>query len=139
MTLGVAIRHMPALVDTSILIDFIRGRRTEGVIKFERLADTDEVLLGDLVLCEFLRGFGSEREARQVHGTLTAFPAVALCGPVIAVEAARNYRILRGLGVTVRKTIDIIIGTYCIHHGLALLHNDRDFDPMEHHLGLKVL
>ena len=130
---------MPALVDTSVLIDSIRGRRTEQVSKFERLVAADEVMLGDLVLSEFLRGFDNEAESRHVHATLQGFPVVELCGETIAVEAARNFRHLRALGVTVRKTVDLIIGTYCIRNSLPLLHNDRDFDAMERHLGLKVL
>ena len=130
---------MRALVDTSVLIDSIRGKRTDQVVKFERLVDSDSVMLGDLVLCEFLRGFDNEREAKRVYDTMTGFTVVEICGLDIAIEAARNYRRLRALGITVRKTIDIIIGTYCIHHSLPLLHSDRDFDPMEEHLGLKVL
>lgn len=126
-------------MDTSVLIDSIRGRRTEQVSKFERLVAADEVMLGDLVLSEFLRGFDNEAESRHVHATLQGFPVVELCGETIAVEAARNFRHLRALGVTVRKTVDLIIGTYCIRNSLPLLHNDRDFDAMERHLGLKVL
>jgi predicted nucleic acid-binding protein len=128
-----------ALVDTSILIDSIRGKRTDHVVKFERLIDSNGVILGDLVLCEFLRGFDNEREAKRVYDTMTGFDIVNVCGSVVAIEAARNYRVLRALGITVRKTIDLIVGTYCIHHSLPLLHNDRDFDPMEEHLGLRVL
>lgn len=126
-------------MDTSVLIDFIRGRHTGEVEKLRRLVDEDRVLLGDLILCEFLRGFDSESEARRVHQSLGGFPVVQLCGSDIAVDAARNYRHLRALGVTVRKTVDLIVGTYCIRHSLPLLHKDRDYDPMEHHLGLKVL
>jgi predicted nucleic acid-binding protein len=128
-----------ALVDTSVLIDFIRGRRTEEVVKFERLVDSDEVLIGDLILCEFLRGFDNEREAKRIQDSMAGFKIVEVCGPIIAVEAARHYRNLRAIGVTVRKTVDVIVGAYCIHHALPLLHNDKDFNPMEEHLGLKVL
>lgn len=130
---------MTALVDTSVLVDYTRGRRTDQVAKFERLVATRAVLIGDLVLCEFLRGLDTEPEARRVRQAFAPFPVVEVCGTEIAVEAARNYRHLRALGVTVRKTIDLIVGTYCIRHALPLLHSDRDYDPMEHHLGLKVL
>ena len=144
------------LVDTSVLIDYTRGRTTDQIAKFEQLVAQRNVLIGDLILCEFLRGLDTEHEARRVQQAFrrvlfrshearrvqqafAPYPVVQVCGPEIAVEAARNYRHLRALSVTVRKTIDLIVGTYCIHYGFALLHSDRDYDAMEHHLGLKVL
>ncbi len=60
-------------------------------------------------------------------------------GVEIAVAAAENYRILRTKGITVRKTIDCLIATFCIREGHELLHRDRDFDPFEMHLGLQVI
>jgi len=128
-----------ALVDTTVWVDFIRGRRTDEVVKLEELIDSGAVLVGDLVLCEFLRGFGSDAEAQRVEQALNKFPIVPLCDARLAVEAAANYRILRARGITLSKTVDLIIGTYCIHHSLPLLHNDRDFDAMEKYLGLMVL
>jgi hypothetical protein len=62
-----------------------------------------------------------------------------MVGYDIALESATNYRLLRKKGITVRKTIDVIIGTFCIHYQLSLLHNDRDFDPMVKLLGLKII
>lgn len=129
---------MRALVDTTVLVDFVRGHDTDEVRKFRDLIDNGEVVIGDLVLCEFLRGFDTDLDARRVEERLRHFSHVALCGRDVAVEAAAHYRRLRSLGVTVRKTIDLIIGSYCIHHGLPLLHADRDFEPMELHLGLVV-
>lgn len=129
---------MPVLVDTSVLVDYTRGRQADHVAKFGQLVASGEVLVGDLILCEFLMGIDTEQEARRVQHAFARFQTVALCGPDIAIEAARHYRNLRALGITVRKTIDLVIGSYCIRHSLPLLHNDRDFDPMEHHLGLKI-
>ena len=129
---------MPALIDTSVLVDYTRGRRTDQVAKFSHLVASGDVLIGDLVLCEFLRGLDTEQEAWRAQQAFERFPILELCGSGIAIEAARNYRLLRALGITVRKTIDLIVGTYCIRHSIPLLHNDRDYDPMEHHLGLKV-
>lgn len=129
---------MPVLIDTSVLVDYTRGRRTDHVSKFSHLVAAGDVLIGDLVLCEFLRGLDTEQESRRAQQAFERFPIVELCGFGIAIEAARNYRLLRALGITVRKTIDLVVGTYCIHHSLPLLHNDRDYDPMEHHLGLNV-
>jgi len=59
-------------------------------------------------------------------------------GREIAIHAAQNFRKLRKSGITIRKTIDVIIATFCIESGYELIHNDREFDPMEDLLGLKV-
>jgi hypothetical protein len=80
----------------------------------------------------------SDKEARLVEGALRRFEIVSIVTADLAVRAAANYRILRGKGVTVRKTIDVLIGTFCIERGHALLHADRDFDPMQRYLGLQV-
>jgi len=92
--------------------------------------------VGDLMLCEVLQGLANERAARQVEGLLRRFEIVPMAGETIAVAAARNFRSLRKKGVTIRKTIDLLIGTWCIEHGRPLLHNDSDFRPMARHLGL---
>jgi predicted nucleic acid-binding protein len=69
-------------------------------------------------------------------GVLEFSPMV---GRRVALASAENYRALRNRGVTVRKTIDLIIGTFCILNHHRLLHCDRDFDPIEHHLGLRTV
>lgn len=97
------------------------------------------ILVGDLILCEVLQGFRNEREARSVEAGLRDFQIAPMLNPELAVRAAANYRHLRALGVTVRKTIDLIIGTFCIANDHALLHSDRDYEPFEKHLGLRVL
>ena len=88
------------------------------------------------MLCEVLQGLDSERDARDVEALLRGFQIVPMAGDAIAVAAARNYRTLRRLGITIRKTIDLLIGTWCIENRTALLHNDSDFRPMARHLGL---
>lgn len=95
------------------------------------------MLVGDLILCEILQGFRSEAQARLVERALNQYETVTLCSPQLAAQAAANYRFLRARGITIRKTIDIIIGTFCIERGHSLLHSDRDFEPMEQLLGLK--
>lgn len=97
---------------------------------------SNDLLMGDLVIVEVLQGARSEADARLIERALTRYPLASLLDAELAVRAARNYRRLRALGVTVRKTIDIIIGTFCIEHGHRLLHSDRDFEPMRRHLGL---
>jgi predicted nucleic acid-binding protein len=95
--------------------------------------------VGDLIVVEVLQGCDSEREFNQVRKALGALDFIVLGGADVVVEAARNYRKLRSLGVTVRKTIDTIIATRCILSGLELLHNDRDFEPFATHLGLRCV
>ena len=107
-------------------------------MKLEAAAGQGPLLVGDLILLEVLQGARSEAHAAQIERGLRQFDIAPLLDPDLAPIAARNYRKLRDLGVTVRKTADIIIGTFCIEHGHALLHDDRDFAPMEQHLGLKA-
>jgi predicted nucleic acid-binding protein len=95
--------------------------------------------IGDLILTEVLQGLGNERDFNDARKMLTALTVVELGGQEIAIQAAKNFRALRKLGVTVRKTIDTIIATRCIKDGYDLLHNDRDFDPFAKHLGLRVV
>jgi hypothetical protein len=96
------------------------------------------VLVGDVILLELLQGARSPGDAIRIEQTLRGFPIVPMLGVDLAVKAAANYRLLRGLGITIRKVPDLIIGTWCIVHRHALLHDDRDFEPMRVHLGLTV-
>ena len=123
-------------VDTSVWIDFLNGRSTSHVGRLRDVLGTDEIIVGDLMLCEVLQGLDSERAAREVEALLRRFEIVAMAGDAIAVAAAANFRSLRRRGITVRKTIDLLIGTWCIEHRRPLLHNDSDFGPMARHLGL---
>ena len=124
------------VVDSSVWIDFLNGRNVPHVRRLQAILGTDEVILGDLMLCEVLQGLDSERAAREVEVLLRRFDIVAMAGEAIAVAAARNFRSLRKRGVTVRKTIDLLIGTWCIENRRPLLHNDSDFRPMARYLGL---
>ena len=126
------------LVDSSVWIDYFRGTETPQVDVLDGLLGRTRLAIGDLIVAEVLQGVRDEKEFNLVRKTLDAFTQVELVGYDIAVKAARNYRTLRGMGVTVRKTIDSIIATRCIESGLTLLHSDRDFLPFVEHLGLKV-
>ena len=127
------------LVDSSVWIDYFRGIATAQSDRLDSLLGVEPLAIGDLILAEVLQGFASERDFNQVRKSLDAFAHVELGGKDIAIQAARNFRVLRGLGVTVRKTIDTIIATRCIESGYTLLHSDRDFDAFEKHLGLLVV
>jgi predicted nucleic acid-binding protein len=124
------------VVDSSVWIDFLNGRKVPHVERLRAILGNVEIIVGDLMLCEVLLGFDSERAARQVEALLRRFEIVPMAGDVIAVAAARNFRSLRKRGITVRKTIDLLIGTWCIANRRPLLHNDSDFRPMARHLGL---
>jgi predicted nucleic acid-binding protein len=124
------------VVDSSVWIDFLNGRNAPHVKRLRAIIGTDEVIVGDLMLCEVLQGLDDERTAREVEGLMRRFEIVHMAGDAIAVVAARNFRSLRRRGITVRKTIDLLIGTWCIENRRPLLHNDSDFHPMARYLGL---
>ena len=126
------------LVDSSVWIDQINQAATAQVRRLHELLPAVPLLIGDLILCEVLQGFRSEAQARLVQRSLSRFEIVSLCSPDLAVRAADNYRVLRRQGITIRKTIDLIIGTFCIERRHSLLHSDRDFEPMERLLGLQT-
>ena len=125
------------LVDASVWIDYFRGRPSPQTDRLDRLLGTEPLLVGDLILTEVLQGFADEADFKVARRLLGAFELVELGGRARCLEAAQHYRILRAKGVTVRKTIDTLIATYCLHHGHALLHSDRDFDAFTRHLGLR--
>jgi predicted nucleic acid-binding protein len=127
------------LVDSSVWIDLLNNVVTEPVRRLRELIPTTPLLIGDLILCEVLQGFRTEAQARLVERSLRRFEAVSLTDPDLAVQAAANYRLLRRRGVTIRKTIDLVIGTFCIERDHVLLHSDRDFSLMERFLGLQTL
>jgi len=103
------------------------------------MVDSVPLAIGDLVLTEVLQGFDNDRELATARKLLTSLTVVEIGGADVAIAAAENFRALRKLGVTVRKTIDTVIATRCIESGYNLLHSDRDFDPFAKHLGLRVV
>jgi predicted nucleic acid-binding protein len=124
------------VVDSSVWIDFLNGRKALHVERLRAILGNEEIIVGDLMLCEVLQGLDGEREARQVELLLRRFEIVPMAGEAIAVLAARHFRSLRRRGITVRKTIDLLIGAWCIENRRPLLHNDGDFRPMARYLGL---
>jgi len=125
------------LVDSSVWIDYFRGAQTPQTEKLDRFLSSEPIAVGDLILTEVLQGFGSEQDFNEARRLLTSLQVAELGGQNIAIQAARNFRLLRAQGVTIRKTIDTIIATRCIESGFTLLYSDRDFDPFEQHLGLR--
>ena len=125
------------LVDSSVWIDYFRGTITVQTERLDALLGSEPLAVGDLVLTEVLQGFNSERDFNQARRLLTALDVVEIGGREIAIQAARHFRTLRLLGVTVRKTIDTLIATFCIEKDYALLYSDRDFEPFVERLGMR--
>ena len=127
------------LVDSSVWVAYLRGHDTDATAKLETASLRERLLVGDLILLELLKGARDDAHAARLERSLRQFQLVSLLSPDLACRAARNYRELRRRGITIRKTADVIIGTFCIEHRHALLHDNRDFVPMEEHLGLTVV
>ena len=127
------------VVDSSVWIANLRNRDGVAVRKLRAIEAADEILVGDLILLEVLQGARDEGHAGLIEHRMRQFAIVPMLTDHLAVQAARHYRVLRQRGVTVRKTMDLIIGTFCLEHGHVLLHDDRDFVPMSEHLGLRAM
>ena len=125
------------LVDSSVWIDYFRGTATPQTERLDSVLGSEPLAIGDLILTEVLQGFASDRDFNQVKKLLTSLVVIELGGLETAIQAAKNYRKLRDLGITSRKTIDTVIATRCIAGGYTLLHSDRDFEPFVTHLGLR--
>lgn len=126
------------LVDSSVWIDYFNGSSTWQTDLLDNYLSSVPVVIGDLILTEVLQGFGSDRDYETAKTFLSALPFRQMGGDNVAIQSAQNYRTLRKAGVTARKTIDVIIATFCIMEGFTLLHDDRDFDPMASHFSLKT-
>lgn len=124
------------LVDSSVWIDYLNGNDTEQANFLDRAIGRQGIAIGDLIFMEVLQGFKKKKDFKEVKNFLEEFPFFVLVGKEMALQSALNYRTLRTNGFTVRKTIDVLIGTFCIENGVTLLHSDRDFDPMIDFFGL---
>jgi len=126
------------VVDTSVWIDYFNDVPTPQVGLLGELLGERVLAVGDLILAELLQGFATELDAKRALKLLEPFELLEMAGRDVAIQSAANYRRLRRRGVTVRKTMDMLIGTYCLMHDHEILHNDRDFDVLAKHLGLRV-
>jgi predicted nucleic acid-binding protein len=125
------------LVDSSVWISYLNILRTKESEFLDQVLGKISVVVPDLIYCEILQGYRNDRAFKETRGFLDEFPIVILGGKELAIKSAQNYRQLRKKGITVRKTIDCYIATYCIEKDLTLLHSDRDFEPFAVHLGLR--
>jgi predicted nucleic acid-binding protein len=127
------------VVDSSVWIANLRGQQTAQVRLLQRLSEYHLLIVGDLVIAEVLQGARDQEHAARIEWNLRRHVVVPMVNDKLAVSAARNYRVMRAAGITIRKTIDVLIATFCIERGHDLLHNDRDFDGMETLLGLSIV
>jgi len=127
------------VIDSSVWVDYFRGRRTPETAYLDMTLGTEIILIDDLILTEVLQGFREDVQFEKARAALNSLEHIVLLDTGVAAQSAQNFRRLRCLGITVRKTIDCIIATGCIENRLPLLHADRDFDPFEQHLGLIVV
>jgi len=126
------------LVDTSVWIDHLRGSVTKQTNLFDQFIGQGAVLVGDLVMFAVLQGARHDEEARRLERNLRCFRIVTLFEETRAATMAAYVRTLRSKGITIRKTVDILIATWCIEHGVPLLHADADFAHFERHCGLQA-
>ena len=126
------------VVDSSVWINKFRGIQTEAVRTLSQLDDDASILVGDIILLELLQGARTDAQAARIERLMRAFAFERMLDRELSAVAARNFRTLRGLGFTIRTSVDLIIATFCIEHGHALLQDDRDFQPMAKHLGLRL-
>lgn len=127
------------LVDSSVWIDYFNGTETLATKKLDGLLGVQPVCTCDLILAEVLQGFRQDEDYQAAKKLLCALPIHAMLGTAMSLKAADNFRNLRKQGITIRKTIDTMIATYCIENHLALLHSDKDFLPFQQFLGLQLV
>jgi len=125
------------LVDSSVWIDYFNGSITKETDYLDNALGKKPIVVGDLILAEVLQGFRLQRDFDAARIALTRFPVMVMVGQRVAIQSAANYRLLRAKGITIRKTIDSLIATFCIENELTLLHADRDFDHFESTFGLQ--
>lgn len=127
------------LVDSSVWISYLNGKTTKETELLNQVIGVQSILMTDLIYTEILQGYREDYVFNEVKSFLDEFPFAIVGGQELALKSAQNYRFLRKKGITIRKTIDSYIATYCIEKNIALLHSDKDFEPFVEHLGLKSI
>jgi predicted nucleic acid-binding protein len=126
------------LVDSSVWIDYFNGTPTAETDYLDQILGWRDIVVGDLILAEVLQGFRQEKEFYRARNALLKFRVASMVGTEIALQSAMNYRFLRSQGITIRKTMDCLIATFCIENELHLLHSDRDFNQIATILPLAI-
>lgn len=124
------------LVDTSVWIDYFNGKNNPCTDILDTSLIEGMVAIGDLIFLEILQGFRNDKDYQLARKTLSLLDQYEMLGNSMALACAENYRALRKKGITIKKTADVIIATFCIKNQLPLLFSDKDFIPFVNHLGL---
>lgn len=127
------------LVDSSVWIDYFNGVRAPATNRLDYLLTHEPLFIGDIILTEVLQGFTKDADFKYAKSLLSKLQFREMLGKDVALQSAINYRLLRKRGITIRKTLDVMIATFCVMHNFSLLHNDRDFRVMEQLLGLTTV
>ncbi|MCX6053556.1 MAG: PIN domain nuclease [Chloroflexi bacterium] len=127
------------VVDTTVWVDYFNGQINPETDYLDRAISEELILMGDLILAETLQGFREDQDIKLAQVALSKFEQTGMVNLQLALQSAQNYRTLRKKGVTIRKTIDCLIATFCVSENHTLLHRDSDFDGFEKHLGLNVV
>ncbi len=127
------------VVDSTVWVDYFSDTVNPQTNWLDGTLGRQPIALTDMILCEILRGIRYDSRFIEVRQELSSLVVFDTGGINLAIATAQNYRFLRQRGHTVRRTIDCYIATFCISGGHSLLHRDRDFDPFEEHLGLRVV
>jgi len=127
------------LVGSSVWIDYFNGVRTPQTGWLDAALGQEVLAMGDIILTEVLQGFWRDTDYKRARRLLLRFPVFEMWGQEIALKSAEHYRFLRKKGITVRKTVDVVIATFCIRHDIPLLHDDRDFMPLEKYFNLRAV
>jgi predicted nucleic acid-binding protein len=127
------------LVDSSVWIDYFNGIETLATKKLDGLLGIQPICTGDLILAEVLQGFRQDSDYQAAKTLLCALPVYPMLGVALSLKSVENFRVLRKQGITIRKTIDTMIATFCIENNFSLLHSDKDFQPFQQILGLQVV
>jgi len=125
------------LVDSSVWINYFNGTETAETALLDDYLNSDTICIGDMILAEVLQGFRSDKDYKKARELLLELPIFQIMTPDLALVGADNYRKLRKRGITVRKSVDNWIATFCIQNRIPLLSSDKDFDPFVEHLGLR--
>ncbi|MGV6810445.1 MAG: type II toxin-antitoxin system VapC family toxin [bacterium] len=124
------------MVDTSVWIDYFNNHQTKETNWLDKLLGIEDIAIGDLILLEILQGIRHDKDYLVTKNYLSSLQQFNLLSSSLAIQASLNYRQLRKQGITIRKTADVIIATFCIEHQIPLLFSDRDFVPFVKHLNL---
>ena len=125
------------LVDSRVWIDYFSGNGSPETDFLDDVLGVRAIATGDLILTEVLQGFRHDKDYKTAKRLLEELTIFELLGRTMAIKSADNFRKLRKKGLTVRKTADVIIASFCIDHDLPLLFSDNDFKPFIEHFGLR--